>query len=49
MSVFFLCVCLCMPGAGGEQKRTLDSLELDLQMIVGHHVVLGGIPVGSFA
>ena len=42
--VFFLKVYLntmCMSGAQGGQKKVLDTLELELQTVVGHHVVLG--------
>lgn len=28
-----------MPGIRGGQKRVSDSLEVELQMIVSHHVV----------
>lgn len=31
----------CMPGARGGQKRMSDPLELELQMVESHHVVLG--------
>jgi hypothetical protein len=30
---------MCMPGAGGVQKRMSDSLELKLQMSVSYHVM----------
>jgi hypothetical protein len=34
-----VCVCVCtMPRACRSQKRESDSLQLDLQMFVGHHV-----------
>ena len=31
----------CMPGAHGIRKRASDPLELELQMVVSHCVVLG--------
>lgn len=32
-SNFILCSCtMCMPGVHGEQKRTLDLVELQLQL-----------------
>jgi hypothetical protein len=34
-------VCTCMLGAHRSQKRTSDSLELELQMFVSHHVGAG--------
>jgi hypothetical protein len=46
-----LCVCeciICVPGTCGSQKRVLDSLELELWVIVRYHVVLGTEP-RSFA
>lgn len=30
----------CMSGAGGDQKRTLNSLDLELQPVVSSHVVV---------
>jgi hypothetical protein len=33
-----VCGAMCMPCAHGGQKRALDFLELDLQMIVSCHV-----------
>lgn len=34
-----VCVCtVCMPGAFGSQKRDLDFLKLESQMVVIHHV-----------
>lgn len=35
---------ICVPGAHGGQKRVLDSLELELQMVVSCHRVLGTEP-----
>ena len=41
----FVCVCvgvpLCVPGAGGGQKRVSDPLELELQTVVSHFVGTG--------
>lgn len=32
-----VCMCpMCVPGAHGGQKSVLDSLELELQMVVSH-------------
>jgi hypothetical protein len=31
-------VCYCMPGACGGQKRVLDALELELEMVVSCHM-----------
>ena len=39
--LFFLHVCLCtvcMPDAHGGQRRALDLLKLELQMVVNHCV-----------
>lgn len=34
-----VCMCTrCMSGAQGDQKRTLDPLELAFQMVVRHHI-----------
>lgn len=38
---------MCVPGSGGDQKRVLMSLELELQMIVSHHVCVGMEPWSS--
>ena len=41
---YFVCmyVCvLCVPGTGGGQKRASYLLELELQMVVNHHVGAG--------
>lgn len=36
------CLCTtCVPGALGGQKRTADSLELELKMEMIHHVGAG--------
>ena len=38
----FMCVhVLCECGTSGGQKRALDPLELELQMVVSHHVAAG--------
>lgn len=40
MWVFFLHVCMCtvcVSGACGVQKRVLDPLGLELQMVVSNH------------
>lgn len=37
----------CEPGALGGQKRMSDPLELELQMIMSHHKVLGIQPRSS--
>jgi hypothetical protein len=54
LKLFFVCIwvfCLqvfmcitCMPGACFSQQRTPGSLDLELQMFVSHHVVLGTKP-----
>lgn len=31
----------CTPGPCRSQKRAWDPLELELQMVMNHHVVLG--------
>lgn len=36
----FACT-MCVPGAGGGQKRVLDPLELELQVVGSHHVGVG--------
>lgn len=39
--MFCLYMCLCItyrPGACGVRKRLTDPLELDLQMVLSHHV-----------
>lgn len=28
----------CMPGSHRDQKKTLSALELELQMVMRHHV-----------
>lgn len=34
-----ICICtICLPGALGEQRRALDTLELELQVIVNCHL-----------
>jgi hypothetical protein len=38
--LFFACLCVCVPGIWGGQKRTSDSLELELQMIETHRAVV---------
>jgi hypothetical protein len=44
----YVCLCtMCVPGAHGGQKRAPDPLDLELEMVVMHHVVLG-IKPGSF-
>lgn len=42
--MFYLHVCMCVtcvPGIQGSKKRALGPLELDLWMIVSHHVDAG--------
>lgn len=34
----YMCV-MCMPGFHRHQKRDLDSLELEVQAVVTHHVL----------
>lgn len=45
MCMGFLPACLCMhhvhAGSLGGQKRALNSLELELQAVVSHHVGAG--------
>lgn len=37
-----LCICtMCVPGAIGGQKGSMDPLELELWMVVNHHVGAG--------
>jgi hypothetical protein len=36
-----------MPGAGGDEKRSLDPLELVLQVVVSYQWVLGIEPGSS--
>ena len=36
----YVCV-LCVPGAGGSQKRALGALEVELQVVVSSHVDAG--------
>ena len=41
MDVLPACVCLCTmcaPGACNSKKKALDPLELELQVVVSHHV-----------
>lgn len=38
----FVWICtMCMPGASGDQKRALDPLGLELQMVMSHPVGAG--------
>jgi hypothetical protein len=43
--VSFACMCVCVPHvcpvSRGGQKRALDPQELELQMVVSHHVGVG--------
>lgn len=44
MSMFCLHVCMCttlIPGARGVEERMSDPLELELEMFMSHHSVLG--------
>lgn len=41
MTVLSVCIDACVPGACVGQRGALDPLELDLQIFVTHHVVLG--------
>ena len=34
----YIYMCVYLPVAHGVQKRALDPLELELQMVVSHHV-----------
>lgn len=34
----FACIYVCMPGALGGQKTVSEPLELELQVVVSHHV-----------
>ena len=43
----FVCVPLCVPDVHRDQKRALDSLELELQMVVTTMWVLGTEPRSS--
>lgn len=37
-----VCLCTpCVPGVYRGQKRTLDALELELQMVENYHALLG--------
>jgi hypothetical protein len=37
--MFYLHVCLCiMPNALGDQKKVSDFMELELQMVLSHHM-----------
>lgn len=39
MGILPACVCsMCMPGVLGGQKGETESLQLELQMVVIHHV-----------
>lgn len=43
MFIFSLRICLCttcVPGALGDQKKVLDPLKLELQMVANHLWVL---------
>lgn len=47
-----LCLHICqyityMPGAHGDQKRSLDALDLELQTSMRHSVGLGAEPWSS--
>lgn len=40
--LFYVSKCfVCMCGAHGGQKGTSDSLELELQIVVSHHMCTG--------
>lgn len=40
--MFYLHVCLCFAGGvHGDQKKALDALELELEIVVSHHVGAG--------
>lgn len=39
---------VCMPGVQGSQKRMLEPLELEIQMIVSNYVSVGASPSPSF-
>lgn len=41
MCTSVLLICTCVPGAFGGQKRAPDSLGLDLQVVMRHHLVVG--------
>jgi len=45
--IMYVCMCItCILGTHESQERTLDVLELELQMVVSHHVGSGNkIPV----
>ena len=37
--MYVVCMCtICLPGDCGGQESTSDPLELELQMVVSHHV-----------
>lgn len=38
---------MCVPGAPGGQKRALDPMELELSVVVRHHVEVLGTASGS--
>lgn len=49
MSILSICVsiCLytaCLPGAPGSQKRAHSLLELELEVVLSHHGILGTEP-----
>lgn len=39
--MFYVHKCLCTVYSHGGQKRAPDHLELELEMVVGHHVASG--------
>ena len=41
----FASMYVCVPSIQGGQKRVSDPLELELQMVVSYHVILGAEPV----
>lgn len=44
--LFIPCICTtCVPGTSGGQKRTSNSLELELWMIETHHIGAGIVPL----
>lgn len=45
MFVCVLCVCVCVPGVGGVQKRALDSPGTAVTADLSHHVL--GFKPGS--
>lgn len=40
----YVCVLMCVPGTHGDEKRTLDSLGLQLQLVMSYHVCAGNQP-----